>query len=131
MNNIFQHRHYNYLALELPFILGLNEAEVSSMATNLKYHNENFNHNRFMNTWRREVERRNDEMEITIDNLSHYTFDTEAHNSGKCPVCGINNIGYYKDEVGVLRQCFDCGSERNDEMEITIELTEETGSEVE
>ncbi len=58
MNNIFQHRHYNYLALELPFILILNEAEVSSMATSLEKHNENFNYYRFMNAWRGEVERR-------------------------------------------------------------------------
>lgn len=61
MNNIFQHRHYNYLALELPFILCLNECEVSSMATNLKQNNENFNYDRFMDAWRREVERRLEE----------------------------------------------------------------------
>jgi len=61
MNNIFQHRHYNYLALELPFILCLNEHEVSSIATSLEKHNENFNHNRFMNAWRRELERRLEE----------------------------------------------------------------------
>lgn len=64
MNNIFQHRHYNYLALELPFILCLNEGEVSSMATSLERNNENFNYDRFMNAWRREVERRLEETEI-------------------------------------------------------------------
>lgn len=58
MNNIFQRRHYNYLALKLPFILCLNEGEVSSMATNLEKHNENFNYDRFMDAWRREAEKR-------------------------------------------------------------------------
>ena len=61
MNDIFQHRHYNYLALELPFVLGLNEHEVCSMAISLERRNENFNYNRFMNAWRREVERRLEE----------------------------------------------------------------------
>ena len=53
-----------------------------------------------------------------------YQANAEAHNSGKCPVCGRDNIGYYEDDVGVLRQCFDCGSEWNDEMEITIDARE-------
>ena len=49
-----------------------------------------------------------------------YTNDTSAHDSGKCPVCKRDNIGFLKDSVGVLRQCFDCGSEWNELMEITI-----------
>jgi hypothetical protein len=61
LRNIFQRRHYNYLALELPFILSLDETEVSSMATSLERNNENFNYDRFMDVWRREVERRLEE----------------------------------------------------------------------
>ena len=47
-----------------------------------------------------------------------------AHDSGQCPVCESNTIGFLKDCVGVLRQCFDCGSEWNDLMEITINAKE-------
>ena len=51
----------------------------------------------------------------------YYTFDIRAHDSGKCPVCKRDNIGFFEDEVGILRQCFDCGSEWNEGMEITID----------
>ena len=51
--------------------------------------------------------------------------DTDAHDSGKCPVCLRDNIGYFEDDAGVLRQCFDCGSEWNDSMEITINARSE------
>ena len=56
---------------------------------------------------------------------SKRTDDTSAHDSGSCPVCERDNIGFLKDCVGVLRQCFDCGSEWNDLMEITINAKEE------
>ena len=56
--NIFQQRHYNYLAYELPFVLMLNEFEVQKMALSLKNNNENFNYERFMTAWRDESERR-------------------------------------------------------------------------
>ena len=55
---------------------------------------------------------------------SKRTDDTSAHDSGQCPVCKSNRIGFLKDCVGVLRQCFDCGSEWNDLMEITINAKE-------
>jgi hypothetical protein len=55
---------------------------------------------------------------------SKRTDDTSAHDSGSCPVCERDNIGFLKDCVGVLRQCFDCGSEWNDLMEITINARE-------
>ena len=55
---------------------------------------------------------------------SKRTDDTSAHDSGQCPVCESNKIGFLKDCVGVLRQCFDCGSEWNDLMEITIDAKE-------
>ena len=43
-----------------------------------------------------------------------------VHETGKCPVCKRGNIGFFTDEIGTLRQCWDCGSEWNDSMEITI-----------
>ena len=53
------------------------------------------------------------------------TNDTSAHVSGQCPVCYGNNIGFFEDIVGVLRTCFDCGSEWNELMEMTINAKEE------
>ena len=50
--------------------------------------------------------------------------DTSAHDSGQCPVCESNRIGFLKDKGGVLRLCFDCRSEWNDLMEITINAKE-------
>jgi len=54
----------------------------------------------------------------------NYTNDTSAHDSGQCPICESKRIGFLKDSVGALRQCFDCGSEWNDLMEITINAKE-------
>ena len=45
----------------------------------------------------------------------------QVHTTGRCPVCKQGNIGFFTDKVGTLRQCWDCGSEWNDMMEITIE----------
>lgn len=54
----------------------------------------------------------------------------KVHTSGKCPVCKSGNIAFFTDDVGTLRQCWDCGSEWNDEMEITIDARpEEYGAE--
>ena len=54
-----------------------------------------------------------------------YTKNIRAHTSGKCPVCYGDNIGFFEDKVGALRTCFDCGSEWNEQMEITIDSREE------
>jgi len=49
------------------------------------------------------------------------TKNKKAHDKGHCPICKRNNIGFLEDDVGALRQCFDCGSEWNGSMEITID----------